>query len=84
MSARGSHGNVGHAMTTQSPTTLPEDTMAPTMAYLHTDIPPQMTVAEWRRANKRPTRHPLFNMRRKARRAHATLSFDELLREEMS
>jgi hypothetical protein len=58
--------------------------MAPTMAYLQTDIPPQMTVAEWRRANKRPTRHPRFNMRRKAHRGHARLSFDQLLREEMS
>jgi hypothetical protein len=83
MCARACGGNVAHAMTTLS-LTPPEDTMAPTMAYLHSDIPPSMTVAEWRRANKRPTRNPRFNRRRKAHRSHARLSFDELLREEMS
>jgi hypothetical protein len=66
-------------------TTTSEPAMtAPTMAYLECDIPANMTIAEWRRANKRPTRNPIFNPRRKAHRNHARLSFDQLLREEMS
>jgi hypothetical protein len=65
--------------------TTPEYTMtAPTMAYLECDIPANMTIAEWRRANKRPTRRPLFNPRRKAHRSHSRLSDEQLLREEMS
>ena len=84
MCARAWNGSLIHAMTVLLPTT-PEHTMtAPTMAYLESDIPANMTIAEWRRANKRPTRHPIFNPRRKAHRAHAKLSFDQLLREEMS
>ena len=71
-------------MTTVSPPLLPEDKMAPTMAYLHSDVPPNMTLAEYRRANKRPSRRPLVNPRRKARIMHARLTFDELLREEMA
>jgi hypothetical protein len=71
-------------MTTASLPTYQEHTMAPTMAYLDSDVPANMTLTEWRRANKRPTRHPRFNPRRKAHRGHARLSFDQLLREEMS
>jgi hypothetical protein len=71
-------------MTTALLPTYSEDNMAPTMAYLETDVPAHMTLTEWRRANKRPTRRPLFNPRRKAYRVHAKLSFDQLLREEMS
>jgi hypothetical protein len=71
-------------MTVLFPTT-PEYTMtAPTMAYLECDVPANMTLADWRRANKRPTRTPRFNPRRKAHRSHARLSYEELLREEMS
>jgi hypothetical protein len=54
------------------------------MADLPGDVPPNMTLVEFQRANKRPSRHPRLNPRRKAHLLHARLSFDQLLREEMS
>jgi hypothetical protein len=54
-------------MTTTALTTYEEDKLAPTMAYLECDIPPRMTLAEYRRARTQPTNRRRFRTRRNAR-----------------